>query len=308
VRVTTVLAGIVVFHPDEAHLARLVEAVAPDAREVAVFANSPVSAETEAALARAGGATPVTVLRNAENLGLGEAYNRLLQRAEAGGDAFLFLLDQDSLPDPGAVPALVAAHCRLAEEGRRPAIVGAQPTGDDGAPLPVAADPATRRDDPAAVRVAFAYSSGSLLSCDAARAVGPFRADFFIDAIDVEWGMRAAAAGYTVWIAEDVRMAHDLGRGVIRLPFGLAMTDQPPPRLYTFIRNQLAMLRLPHVPRRHKLRTLALMPPRIAVYLARNGFSREVRRAVTRGLIDGAAQRLGSPERVFPPRARPTRA
>lgn len=38
----TVLAGIVVFHPDQGHLLRLVGAVAPDVRALAVVANSPL--------------------------------------------------------------------------------------------------------------------------------------------------------------------------------------------------------------------------------------------------------------------------
>ncbi|ACL60778.1 glycosyltransferase [Methylobacterium nodulans] len=299
----TVLAGIVVFHPDQGHLLRLVGAVAPDVRALAVVANSPLPEEAEAALRRAAGATPLTILRPAVNEGVGAAYNRLLAAAEAGGDGFLFLLDQDSLPEPGAVRALAARHARLAAAGESPAIVAAEPVGPEGRPLGARPDPDPRWPDAPVRRVGFAFSSGSLVACAAARAIGPFRADFFIDAIDVEWGMRAAYRGYAIFVAPDIRMAHALGRGVIRLPFGLALTDQPPRRLYTFIRNQLAMLRLAHVPRAHKARTVLLLPARIGIYLARNRFSPEVRRAIGCGLLDGARARLGPPERVFRPRA-----
>ncbi|MFE1601791.1 rhamnosyl transferase [Methylobacterium sp. ID0610] len=297
----TVLAGIVVFHPDPDQLLRLVARVAPQARALAIVANSPLPPELEAALRRAAGETPLDLLRPAANEGLGAAYNRLLAAAEAAGDAFLFLLDQDSLPAPGAVRALAARHGALSRAGERPAIVAAEPVGPEGRPLGAVPDPDPRWPEAPVRRVGFAFSSGSLLACAAARAVGPFRADFFIDAIDVEWGMRAAHRGYAIFVAPDIPMAHELGRGVIRLPFGLTLTDQPPRRLYTFIRNQLAMLRLPHVPRAHKAKTLLLMPPRIGIYLARNRFSREVRRAVGRGLLDGSRARLGSPERVFRP-------
>ncbi|MBY0296526.1 MAG: glycosyltransferase [Methylobacterium sp.] len=296
---SAVLAGIVVYHPDEAHLARLVAAVAPDVREVAVYANSPVGAALAERLAQAAGDTPVAVLAQAGNRGLGEAYNAFAARAEAQGDAFVFLLDQDSLPAPGAVPALAGIFRQLAAAGERPALVGAQPVDAEGTPLPVAAAPAAAGAP--ARRARFAYSSGSLVGCAAARSVGPFRADFFIDAIDVEWGLRAADRGHSVWIAPGVPMRHDLGRGVIRLPFGLTLTDQPPRRLYTFIRNQLAMLRLAHVPPAHKARTLALMPARLAVYLVHNRFSREVRRAIGLGLADGLRHRLGPPDRLLPP-------
>ena len=48
---------------------------------------------------------------------------------------------------------------------------------------------------------------------------------------------------------DGIPMTHQLGKGVIHLPFGLRLTDQPPERLYTYFRNQIVMLRLPYVPR-----------------------------------------------------------
>ncbi len=296
------IAGIVIYHPDEANLRRLVAAVAPDLREVVVYANSPLAADTEAALREAAGGTGLSVMRRDENLGLGVAYNDLLDHARSRGAPFLFLLDQDSLPPPGAIARLATVHRRLAAAGARPAIVGPRPTdwggrvmksppeqGGDGA-APGVAD---------ASRVQFVISSGSLVAVAAAGEIGPFREDFFIDAIDLEWGMRANHLGYSIWIAEDVPMAHELGRGLIRLPLGLLLTDQPPRRIYTFLRNQLAMLRLPHVPAGHKARTLLALPLRIAVYLVHNRFSREVRIALWRGLLDGARGRLGAPGEVW---------
>lgn len=293
------MAGIVTYHPDEARLARLVAAVAPDVREVAVFANSEIGTETEARLRSASGMTALTVLRPGGNRGLGAAYNALVDRALARGDTFLFLLDQDSLPAPGTVRRLAGLHRRLAQAGERPAIVGPQPVGADGRPMRLSPLPGPVPPGLDAVRAAFVISSGSLLACDTVREVGPFRADFFIDAIDLEWCMRANHRGFSIWAARDVAMDHELGRGVIRLPFGLLLADQPPRRLYTFIRNQLAMLRLPHVPRAHKARTVLAMPIRIVVYLARNRFSPETRLAIRRGLSDGLRHRLVQPARVF---------
>ncbi|WP_244475852.1 glycosyltransferase family 2 protein [Methylobacterium sp. Leaf93] len=290
------IAGIVIYHPDEANLLRLVGALAPDVREIVIYANSAVSSQDEESLRAAAGGTLLTVMRPDGNLGLGAAYNDLLDHATGQDASFLLLLDQDSLPPPSAIPQLAARHARLAEAGEKPAIVGPRPT--DWADKPLRSPPQQRGSGDAvqATRVQFVISSGSLVNCEAARAVGPFRADFFIDAIDVEWCMRANHRGYSIWIADDVPMAHELGRGLIRLPFGLSSTDQPPRRLYTFLRNQLAMLRMGHVPLAHKARTLLLLPLRIVVYLGQNRFSREVRNALWRGLFDGARARLGPPE------------
>lgn len=294
-----VLSGIVVYHPDEDGLARLVGAVAPDCDEVVIYANSAVTEGLEARLRGAAGAAGLAVLRPDGNRGLGEAYDAFVRQAAERGLAHVFLLDQDSLTRPGTIPALAAAHRRLAEGGHRPAVVGPRPVDEAGLPMRTAPPRRGPAAPPGLRRVSFAISSGSLVDVAAARRVGPFRSDFFIDAIDLEWCFRAGAGGFSIWVAEEVRMDHRLGRGVIALPFGLLLADQPNRRLYTFVRNQLAMLRLPHVPASHKLKTLLALPVRIAVYLARDGFSRECRAALANGLRDGLLNRLGPPDRAL---------
>lgn len=291
----SVLAGVVVYHPDTAHLARLVGRVAPDVREVVVYANSDLDAGTEAALAAACAPTPLHVLRPGGNRGLGAAYNALLARAEAAGDAHLFLLDQDSLPAADTIPRLARARAALEAVGERPAVIGPQPLDPAGAPMKIAAGAARTLGGEPVRPTAFLISSGSLVAVAAAAAVGPFRADFFIDAIDLEWCMRARARGFSVWIADGVRMDHVLGQGVIRLPLGLRMVRQPPRRLYTYLRNQAAMLRLAHVPLAHKGKWLASLPLRLAVYLAHDRGRAETRSAIRRGLLDGLRNRLGAP-------------
>lgn len=294
-------AGIVIYHPDDEGrpLVRLVAAVAPGLREVVVFANSEVAPELGQLLSEAAAPTPLRLVRADGNVGLGAAYDALLETATEAGDSFLLLLDQDSLPPQGAVERLADLHARLSEAGERPAIVGPQPLDPEGHPMKLAGAsiPAPASLEGEATRVAFVISSGSLVDLQAARAIGPFRADFFIDGIDLEWCFRATARGFSIFVADRVRMHHRLGRGVIRLPvLGLLLADQPPRRLYTFLRNQIEMLRLPHVPWRHKAKTLLSLPVRVPVYLARNGFSRDVRAAIRNGLRDGLARRLGPPD------------
>jgi rhamnosyltransferase len=295
-------AGIVIFHPDEDQLVRLVATVAPGLREVVVFANSEVTGALETELAAAAAPTSCAVLRPGANVGLGAAYDAFVERARSAGDRFVFLLDQDSMPPGGAVGALSTLHDRLANAGERPAIVGPRPLDPQGRPMKIAATGTTTPVMLAleATRVSFVISSGSLVDVATAEAVGSFRSDFFIDAIDLEWCFRANARGFSIWVAEQVRMDHRLGRGVIRIPIlGLLLADQPPRRLYTFLRNQIAMLRLPHVPTAHKAKTLLSLPLRLPVYLVRNGFSGECRAAIRNGLRDGFAGRLGPPDGAF---------
>ena len=291
------VAGIVVYHPDEAALICMAATVAADVAEIVVYANSPVEDGLEQRLRAAVAGTTLSVMRPGRNVGLGAAYNELLRHACARQAVFLFILDQDSLPEDHAVGRLADLHATLWARGERPAIVGPSPESEHGQNM--SARGRAGADGFDAVRTDVVISSGSLVRCAVVDEVGPFREDFFIDAIDLEWGMRANARGFSIWFARGVRMDHRLGRGGIRLPFGVVMTEQPPRRLYTYLRNQLVMMRLPHVPGRHKIKVLLTMPARLAIYLIRSRFSRETRIAIARGLVDGYRQRLGPPDDVF---------
>jgi rhamnosyltransferase len=296
------VAGIVTFYPDPDSLVALVGAVASEVATVMVFANSDVPEPLVARLrAGVGAASEFVLLAPGGNVGLGVAYDAFVAEAQSRGAEFLLLLDQDSMPEPHMVARLAAQHRTLALAGENPVLVGPQPIDPSGERMKVPLLRAITMGQGGTVPVRFAISSGSLLRLDAAAVVGPFRADFFIDAIDLEWCMRAWSRGYSVWIAPEVLMPHRLGLGVIRLPGGLRLTDQPPRRLYTYIRNQLAMTRLRHVPMSHKVRLLASLPIRLITYLGHNRFSRDICRALVNGLIDGALNRLGPPDPALRP-------
>jgi len=300
-RSTRCVAGIVIYRPQWEALLRLVASLADDVTTIAIYANSPVSGEEQQALQAAAREAELVVLRPGLNRGLGAAYNALRQLAEACGREFLFLLDQDSKPQPGMVGALAATHRDLAAQGERVAVVGPQPVDVEGEAMRLSTTEAQPRGKSEPVRTRFVISSGSLIPLDALTAIGDFRSDYFIDAIDIEWCLRAGAAGYSIWVDPAVSMPHQLGRGVIRLPLGMLLTDQPARRLYTYVRNQLAMLRLPHVPMRHKAKFLISLPVRLAVHLAHHHFSRDCVTALANGLVDGARNRLGPPDRALIP-------
>jgi rhamnosyltransferase len=295
------VAGIVIYRPQHHALLRLVSALADDVTTVAIYANSPVSGEEQQALKTAAGSADLIVLRPGLNRGLGAAYNAFRQLAQSCSSEFLLLLDQDSRPTPAMASALMATHRRLSEQGERVAVVGPQPVDAEGDAMRLSIAEAQPFDKATPVRMRFVISSGSLIPIDAMAAIGDFRSDYFIDAIDIEWCLRAGAAGYSIWVDPAVPMPHQLGRGVIRLPLGLLLTDQPARRLYTYVRNQLAMLRLPHVPVQHKAKFLISLPVRLAVHLVHHRFSRDCMAALANGLLDGARNRLGPPDRAFIP-------
>ena len=293
--------GVVLYNPDLAVLCGLLEAVSPEVEEVWLFLNSVLPEGAEARL-RAACRSGLRLLNDGSNPGLGIAYNRMAEAARAAGADQLLIFDQDSSPPPGMLRQLRATHAALRAAGERPAIVGPLAvSADDGVGFkpPRTFPSAATRAHGTAWPAEFVISSGSLLDLGACAAVGGFREDFFIDAVDIEWCFRAWAVGWSCWIESAVRMPHRLGQGTIRLPvLNMRLTRQPPSRLYTYVRNQVAMLGLPHTPRRWKLRLLPHMAVQAAVYFAASPGRRGiVLRAFRQGLSDGLRGRLGAGRR-----------
>ncbi|MGH9163756.1 MAG: hypothetical protein ACRD2X_27715 [Vicinamibacteraceae bacterium] len=124
----------------------------------------------------------------------------------------------------------------------RPALVGAN-----------FFDPGRNRvQDPTALagsaplrRVQTVITSGTLLSTEAYRRVGPFREDFFIDYVDLEYCLRLAKHRYRVAISRDVLMTHTVGayrtRWFWRVP--VTTSNHAAVRHYFITRNHLFLFR-----------------------------------------------------------------
>jgi rhamnosyltransferase len=290
------VAGIVVYDPDRLAVERLVERLANDVDAILIYANSVIGEGFAAALQAKAGSTPFAILGDGNNVGLGAAYNAMVAEAERLAGDFLLIFDQDSVPPPAMAQKLSALHRSLREMGERPAAVGPRFVDARGVQMwPKLRERGAAPCGIAATKVECVISSGSLIDIAAARQIGPFREDFFIDGIDVEWGLRASGRGFSSWVARDVSMAHAIGVGVIKGPFGLVLPHHPPLRTYTLIRNQAAMLRMSHVPMRYKGKVILFLPLRMAIYLFHGRLAQPVRRAVWRGLVDGLSSRLGPP-------------
>jgi len=287
--------GIVAYHPDLASLADLIAFGTQDGHRVWLFINSPLGRSDLSALKDA------TVLNRGQNHGLGTAYNCIAEAASYDRAKTLLLLDQDSIPPPGMAKQLRQTFAMLRSFDERPAVVGAHAIStnlEQHKPPRIFHNKAVSRHA-SAWPAEFVISSGSLIDLAAYREIGPFREDFFIDAIDLEWCFRAQSVGYTCWIDDAVEMPHQLGQGVIRLPIlDMRLARQEPSRLYTYARNQMAMLRLQHVPWRWKRRIIPYLMLQSVVYIAASaGKRRNVLRAFKAGISDGLHLRLGPGQR-----------
>ncbi|HEX5453941.1 MAG TPA: hypothetical protein VFX06_09125 [Stellaceae bacterium] len=294
-----IAAVVVLYHPDKAAqeglLCRLLHPISADVECVYLFLNSPPAAELIAQCRAAAGTTPVEILGTGDNVGLGYAYNEAARAAGQRGCDLLLIFDQDSEPAPGLPRRLAAAYDEAGGRAARIAVIGPRPTAPTGN-VPYKLPPATLRSGPGSlVEVGFVISSGSLIDLAALTDIGPFRADFFIDGIDIEWGFRARARGFRCLRVDTEAMPHRVGRGVRRPgPLPVRFVEQSAPRLFTYARNQVAMMRLPHVPLSWKARTALSLGLRLMLSLGSRARQREAG-AIVRGIRCGLRGELGRP-------------
>lgn len=288
---SSLAAATVLHRPEPAQLAALLGAIEAEALRLFIFVNGPVEASVEAALARLHDAR---LIASPENLGLGHGLNAVTEAAADEGFAYLLLFDQDSAPSPGLGAALLSRLTAQAE-GSAASVAAIGPRLVAPAGESHLAPWYSRRGGAAAddvVQVDFLPTSGTLLAIDAWRSIGPFRADYFIDGIDIEWCFRAWSAGYRCLLVDAVTMAHRWGHGdddgrpqILR---------QSPQRVFYYIRNAVHGLRLPTMPLRWRVRTVLRLAAQSALLLIDQRFAAPARTLVARAVRDGWRGRLGS--------------
>lgn len=281
-------AAIILYHPHAALLASLLETLVADGHRLLLFANGPIGEASDKLLAALEDAR---IIRSPENLGQGFALNRLVEAAREEGASHILLLDQDSTLRRGVVKELSKALAEHQSKGRKPAVIGPRlvpPQGENYRPLRYA-----WRNE-AEGTAFFTPTSGSLVSLAAFNEIGPFRADFFIDGIDVEWGLRALSRGYDSIVALNLPVEHRWGT-----PTQPGEGNKPQILRYSklrclyYLRNNTAMLRLRHIGLTWKLKTALNLGAQICFLVVARRFDRDTVKLVGRALSDGWHGRLG---------------
>ena len=227
----------VTYRPDSEFPARLA-AIRGQVAAIVIVDNG---SDAELAMLREVGSDPrVTLLLNGENLGVARALNIGIQHALDRGFAFALLFDQDSRVDADLVETLLAIHDSF-PPGRLGLVGSGFRTRDGAAPGGNAEQPAT----PPWIDAEYVITSGSLLPLAAYAAIGPFREEFFIDYVDLDYCKRAVARGFQVIQSRRALMTHLIGAPTHHrwLWMTKSTTNHSADRRYYGARNKTVMLR-----------------------------------------------------------------
>lgn len=291
-------AATVLYRPDIAILDGLLAPLEAAGLRIFIFANGPLAAAVEERLARV---PDLALIRSPENVGLGAGLNEMVAAAQAENFRYVLLFDQDSAPSPDLPAKLLERFELLLQTSPTPpAALGPSltaPEAENFLPPWYSYRPITL--GPEVTAVDFLPTSGTLLSIPAFAAIGPFRADYFIDGIDVEWCFRAWANGHACARANELVMAHRWGHAADDHSRRPQILRQPDLRSFYYLRNAIYGLRLPHLPWRWKLRTGLRLAVQSSLLLADRHFTSRARRLVRQALTDGWLGRLGpAPPRI----------
>lgn len=228
--------------------------------------------------------TVVHVIELDDNRGIGYALNRGVERARSLGATHVLTLDQDSAPPDRYVENALDVLADAEASGVRVAAVVPDLVGDQTA---------LRRDG-------FAFDpiqAGQLVPIGVFEAVGLFRQDLFIDAVDSEFSIRAEEHGFRFVISEGSRVEHALGERAPFTVFGrhVAIAGKPrhvvyhaPYRTYYMVRNSAILVREYGSRRRRwmlfRTRKMAEMVVACVLFSPDRGSQW---RAATAGLADG---------------------
>ncbi|MBI3945544.1 MAG: glycosyltransferase family 2 protein [Armatimonadetes bacterium] len=236
----TTCAVVVTYHPDSGlpgRLARLAEEV----DRILVVDNASGPADL-GVVKRAAAQLPLDLILNQTNLGIATALNQGLQWAISHGYQWVLTFDQDSTPMTPMLAAMREAY--LGAGGHRVAVIGS---------LYVVASPCNEGEHgtadgamagtPRWQECATVITSGSLLSTAAHTVVGPFRDEFFIDLVDLEYCLRARRKGFRVLITRDSSIRQPLGSPTEHRFLGrrIVVTNHSPLRRYYHARNLVAV-------------------------------------------------------------------
>lgn len=248
-----VVAVMVTYEPKLEVLTRALNALVPQVAAVVVIDNC--SHSDLASWISESNTRAVELLHLPENRGIAVAQNIGIEWARNWGARFVLLMDQDSIPASDMVEQLISA----ATERASPSIVGPRYLDErQDNPPPFIRVRGLRLERcvcstvESVVPVDYLISSGCLVPMPVLDEVGGMRDDFFIDYVDIEWGLRVRRHGFQSYGVCSARMRHFLGDQPIKF-FNKSIPLHSPLRHYYHFRNAVLLYKEPWVALNWKL-------------------------------------------------------
>ena len=234
-----VCAVIVTYHPAEnwPQQLRHVQSWVPTVLVIDNSTDSSVQQRVQAAC----DAAQAKLISNAANLGIAAALNQAAAWATPRAFAALALFDQDTVASELTLPSLLAVAQRIGDLSRI-AMIGANAINKGSGKFSAG----QASDEPGAfIERDAVLLSGSLVLLPVYHALGPFREAFFIDTVDIEYGLRAKAKGYRILQALKPTMTHSAGDPKPHTVLGKTFwsLNHKPSRYYYMMRNTVAVMR-----------------------------------------------------------------
>lgn len=289
-------AVVVTYGPDIEMLSTLLQALPAEIRLVVVD-NGSAPAKTAEMRRLLSTRARAHLLGNEHNRGLAAAINQGVAALGDDPPEFLLLLDQDSVPQPGAVAALRDAFLQLEAEGEAVGCVG-----------PRLLDPATGlehgfhamrgpcwirvfpgRGCVRPVRCANLNGSGTVVRRELFERMGGLDEALFIDHVDTDWSFRVLDAGLGLFGIPEAAFHHSMGeRGTrIWLMGWRVWPIRSPQRHYFLFRNSIRLLRRSHVPAVWKFWAVAKLAGTLAGHALSGDRRVDQVRHMLRGVKDG---------------------
>jgi rhamnosyltransferase len=189
-------------------------------------------------LRRATTSLQVSIIANEHNLGIATALNQGVERALAAGAEWVVFFDQDSEPEDCLRRELTRVISSYA--GPRPiGIIGCNYLSGS----PGRARFTQEGQTSAYVETQAVITSGSAYSAKMLSRLGPFKDEYFIDFVDIEYCWRADREGYSVLRTSAPLLTHAIGVPVQHklLWWTFDTTNHQPFRRYYAARNVMSM-------------------------------------------------------------------
>jgi rhamnosyltransferase len=233
-----ICAVVTTYRPDDT-LPERIERVRPQVGLVVIIDDGACFENVRKLTAWFHGLADVLVHHNSGNVGIATSLNAGVALARERGYRWVLTLDDDTVVAPGMVASLRAGWERLRGHAT-PAIIGLSWAEERSGFQKKAEEGAFQFRAKRAV-----ITSGSLMSLEAFEVVGSFADDYFIDAVDYEYCLRARSKGFSVIRFAEAGFIHRLGRPRRSKlgPFEAWTYNYGPSRYYYGFRNNIANLR-----------------------------------------------------------------